>query len=811
MKHQRPVSRAGRQLGSNHYSKMYVAAAMALLALVLGSYSRYSPRAGAQDLRLKIEQDLGQVFVRHEDLSLDPHTIAERVRSSGRMSLATESRQLDLELRPNDVRSPDYRAEEVGPDGVTRPLGRGEVFTYKGFVGGVWASDARFTIKDNEIDGMILTPDESFYVEPAQKYSTAARDTDYVLYRSTDVREDVSRTCAVTLEQEIKTGSERLRPAAPDFEPKVFSPLKIVEMATEADFEYTNALGGSAAANNNILSIMNSIQAIYERDIGLTFTVVFQHTWTTADPYTTVGPSFPAANLLNSFTDHWNRNFTGVARDDVHLWTGKNLGGPNGLAWQGVVCADLAHSYGLSDLETMALFRIGIPAHEIGHNFNATHCDGQPGCDNTIMVATQNQANTLTFCPFSINEMTNYVNAHSSCLSQVQNQTIQLSAASYSVSESSGTVRITVNRSGSTSAAATVDYRTTDTDTFTVNCAATQGAAFARCDFVTVVGTLNFAAGETSKFFDIPIINDSYAEGNETFGVTLTNATGATLGSPSTATVTITDNETANGPNPILQTNPSGVSFFVRQHYLDFLGREPEAGEPWSGVLNGCSDQNNTNPASPAANCDRIFVSGSFFGSPEFKDKGFYIIGMYRVAFNRLPTYIEFSTDLASISGTTAAEVFAKRAAYANSFVARSEFTGIYGTMSSNTFVNTLMAGGLGQNYNLTSITTKDPANPDTGAKITLTTTDLINRLNAGTMTRGQVLRAIAQSDEITLNKEAVNAFVASQYYGYLRRTPDTAGFNGWVAYLAANPGDFRTMVNGFVNSPEYRSRFGPA
>jgi hypothetical protein len=55
-----------------------------------------------------------------------------------------------------------------------------------------------------------------------------------------------------------------------------------------------------------------------------------------------------------------------------------------------------------------------------------------------------------------------------------------------------------------------------------------------------------------------------------------------------------------------------------------------------------------------------------------------------------------------------------------------------------------------------------------------------------------------------------VNAFVASQYYGYLRRTPDTAGFNAWVNYLKNNPNDFRTMVFGFLNSTEYRLRFGP-
>jgi hypothetical protein len=72
------------------------------------------------------------------------------------------------------------------------------------------------------------------------------------------------------------------------------------------------------------------------------------------------------------------------------------------------------------------------------------------------------------------------------------------------------------------------------------------------------------------------------------------------------------------------------------------------------------------------------------------------------------------------------------------------------------------------------------------------------------------VLRAIADSDQV-FNAEFNRAFVAMQYYGYLRRTPDTAGYNSWLNYLLANPNDSRTMVNGFVNSPEYKLRFGPA
>jgi len=52
-------------------------------------------------------------------------------------------------------------------------------------------------------------------------------------------------------------------------------------------------------------------------------------------------------------------------------------------------------------------------------------------------------------------------------------------------------------------------------------------------------------------------------------------------------------------------------------------------------------------------------------------------------------------------------------------------------------------------------------------------------------------------------------AFVAMQYFGYLRRDPEPAGYQGWLTYLNANPADFRTMVNGFANSTEYRLRFG--
>src|SRR5260370_6728008 len=241
--------------------------------------------------------------------------------------------------------------------------------------------------------------------------------------------------------------------------------------------------------------------------------------------------------------------------------------------------------------------------------------------------------------------------------------------------------------------------------------------------------------------------------------------------------------------------------FFVQEHYIDFLSRFPEQQgfQSWLNILNTC---NNDPACLYGPNGKRILVSQSFFGSPEFLIKGGYVIGFYRVGLTRLAEYSEFAPDLRSVTGTTAADTNTKRAAFASAFVQRTEFVNTYGGMSNSTFVNTLMA-----RYGLSSITTPDPANPDGTNKVTLTNAALINGLNGHTMTQTPVMRAIVQSDQVT-NAEAVNTFVASQYYGYLRRTPEPQGFNNWVNYLTAHPGDINTMVWGFVDSQEYRNRF---
>ncbi len=421
------------QMFSRHTQRfrIYGSFTVALAILLLVGWSQF-PRAGAQGTRARVQQDLAEIFMRHEELSLDPRAVADQVVANGHVSLVTPLHDFELQLQPNDLRAPNYRAEQTDEGGVVRATAMPGVTTYKGNVADVWGSDARFTIDGQKIEGMIITPTESFFVEPARKYSSSAAPTDYLLYSADDVRPDITRTCGDTLEQQVSSGATQMMSrtnAASGVAPAVFAPLKVVEVATESDLEYTNALGGASAANSDILSIMNSISAIFERDIGLRFTVTYQHAWTTADPYGAGG--LGAAAVLNAFTNDWNRNPITPPHDVSHLWTGKQLTDANGVAWQGVVCSNPTKAYGLSDRETIAPFRVTIPAHEFGHNFRATHADSSTGhaeCDNTIMVTIQNQSNTGFFCPFSVSEITGYVQANSSCLTDAPaNNPIDLS------------------------------------------------------------------------------------------------------------------------------------------------------------------------------------------------------------------------------------------------------------------------------------------------------------------------------------------------------------------------------------------------
>lgn len=121
-----------------------------------------------------------------------------------------------------------------------------------------------------------------------------------------------------------------------------------------------------------------------------------------------------------------------------------------------------------------------------------------------------------------------------------QPPTVQFSGAAYAAGENAGTAAVTINRTGNTGSASTVSFATN-----------TAGSASAGSDFTAVAATtVTFAAGETTKTVSIPVADDTAVEDPETIGVAITGPTGASLGAPNTATVTVFDNDPATVPGP---------------------------------------------------------------------------------------------------------------------------------------------------------------------------------------------------------------------------------------------------------------------
>jgi hypothetical protein len=367
--------------------------------------------------------------------------------------------------------------------------------------------------------------------------------------------------------------------------------------------------------------------------------------------------------------------------------------------------------------------------------------------------------------------------------------TVQFSNAAYTVDEGEGSVLISVTRSGNILGVDAVDYATAD------------GTASQTTRYINTAGRLMFGPGEASQTFRVLIIDNGLTEGNQNLNLLLRNPLNAGLNAPGRAVLTINDNDTTEPT-----TNPlDDPTRYVQQHYYDFLSREPDAPGLafWVDQITQCG------AVTQCIEIRRINVSAAYFLSPEFQNTGFLAYRFYNLALNRpngLPRYLEFLRDTQAlargvIGGTPGSEAIleANKIAYANEFVAREEFIGLYPLSQASTeYVDAL--------YEHAGIT---PSSAERQAAI--------DEFNTPAGARGRVLRHVAENATLS-NRERNRAFVLAQYFGYLRRNPDDApdnnldGYNFWLGKINQFNGNFvnAEMVKAFITSGEYRQRFGP-
>ena len=348
------------------------------------------------------------------------------------------------------------------------------------------------------------------------------------------------------------------------------------------------------------------------------------------------------------------------------------------------------------------------------------------------------------------------------------NNTISI-PVSASAFENSGKAEVTINRQGDISQPATVVYKTSN------------GTATQQADFTFVSGTLRFAANESSKTITVPLTDDVYVENNETFHIDYN------LGIAASTTVTIIDDDSLTPA-----TNPSDdAQFFVRAHYHDFLGRTPDQGglDYWTNQINQCSSQ--TDPAARAAcfSSQRIGVSAAFFIELEFQDTGYFVYRLYKAGLGRQPTYQEFITDRNKVIGGASLEASKQQLVY--EFAERQEFTNKYNVDFNVDYINRLF-----DTAGLTPFTAERQQE--------------LNMMNEG-RTRAQVLRDVIEIPAFK-TREYNPAFVLMQYFGYLRRDPDSGGYDFWLDVLRRlpEPNNYRGMVCAFITSTEYQDRFSP-
>ena len=221
--------------------------------------------------------------------------------------------------------------------------------------------------------------------------------------------------------------------------------------------------------------------------------------------------------------------------------------------------------------------------------------------------------------------------------------------------------------------------------------------------------------------------------------------------------------------NAVIDNNAT----FVFQQYIDFLDREPGAGEvsAWVSALD--------------SGLSRADLIEAFMNSEEFRFEGKFITQTYLGILTRDADYAGFRSWLGALLAGLSREQIVQ------AFLDSGEFQSRFGSnLTNGQFVERM--------YNNILLRSSDPGGFNAW----------VGALNNGQLTKAQMALSFLDSGEfqgLFLSQNRVD--ISLLYFDLLQRDPDAGGFSNWVEVLSSGV-SLTSVIDGFLNSPEYRAGF---
>ncbi len=279
-----------------------------------------------------------------------------------------------IALEAHSVRSSNYRLLIQKPDGSYEDQTPGPETSYRGSVvddpGSVIA--ASISTQDRQLEAKIIFSDgRKYWVEPLSRRFPSSPSSFYVLYRNSDVIASKGLCAAKSHSPWIQ--APVLNPPSSNSSSNLGFPY-IAELAADADFEYFQNHGSSINnVEQTIHNVINQVNVEFERDVNIRHMISAMIIRTAEpDPY----DSSNSGALLNQVAFQWQNFHDELPRDVTELFTGKEIDGNIiGIAWLGGICGSSGYNVVQSDCCGSGACRSDLSAHELGHNWNAPHCE----------------------------------------------------------------------------------------------------------------------------------------------------------------------------------------------------------------------------------------------------------------------------------------------------------------------------------------------------------------------------------------------------------------------------------------------------